>query len=121
MRDSDRGHVRAAPQSRARVSLRRPVAASAILKPLLKKHGLDKQLARYEFVTRWREIVGEEISKRSRPAYFRGNVLVVQVSSSVWAQELGFYKHVILNRIRKHVRDGQIVDDLAFCVNGDGY
>ena len=118
MRDPDREQVRVVPQARARVALRRPVAACAVLKPLLKRHGLDKQLARYEFVTRWREIVGEEISKRSRPECFRGSALVVRVSGSVWAQELGFYKHVILNRLRKHVRGDQIVDDLVFYVAG---
>lgn len=107
------GHV---PQSRARVALRRPVAVSQVLGPLLKRHGLDKKIARYEFVRRWPEIVGEEISKRTRPECFRGNTLVVRVCNSVWAQELSFYKQVILKRLRRHLTQGQVVDDLLFQV-----
>ena len=91
------------PHSIYRYSLykrRTPRVAGSILKSVLKHHGLEKKLAKYEFVVQWKEIVGGEIAKRSRPEHIRNNTLIVAVENSIWAQELSFQKDIILRRLK---------------------
>ena len=95
-----------------------PTAVEQILTNLLKKRGLDKQIARYKFVMSWKEIVGEEIAKRTRPECIQKGALVVRVCDSAWAQELSFQKHVILKRLKRYLAEGEIVKDLIFSVGG---
>lgn len=47
----------------------------------------------------WKEIVGEQASKHSYPAKTEHEVLVVNVDSSAWNQELFMNKGKILNKI----------------------
>lgn len=95
---------------------RDPVAAEKVLALALKKYGIDKDIARYKFVLHWKEIVGEEIAKRTRPECIRKNALVVRVSSSTWAQELGFQKDVILGRLKRFLSSDLAVTDIHFYV-----
>jgi len=89
---------------------RSPRIVKGILKSVLKSHGLEKKLARYEFILQWKEIVGAEIAKRARPEYIRGDTLVVGVESSTWAQELSFQKDIILNRLKRYSDFEGLVD-----------
>ncbi len=82
----------------------------------LRKFGLEKEIARYQFVLSWKEIVGEEIAKRSKPECIRGNALVVRVKDSIWAQELTFQKELILKRLKPYMNSDDIVEDVRFCV-----
>ncbi len=93
-----------------------PVLLRGILGRTLEKFGLDKDMARYQFVLRWKEIVGDEIAQRSRPESLRKRTLVVSVVSSAWAQELSFQKHIILHRLKKILGDEPPIDDIMFCV-----
>lgn len=97
---------------------REPARAEAILRSALRRHGIDKQLARYRFVLHWKEIVGEEIAKRSRPECIRSNTLVVRVCDSTWAHELSFRKEVILSRLRRFLGEEEVVRDVHFYVVG---
>ena len=87
-----------------------------ILGRTLQRLGLDKDLARYQFVLRWKEIVGEHIAARSRVESVRNGTLVVRVANSAWAQELSFQKHVILHRLKKIAGDEVEIDDIMFFV-----
>ncbi len=95
---------------------RDPVAAEKVLALALKKYGIDKDIARYKFVLHWKEIVGEEIAKRTRPECIRKDALVVRVANSAWAQELGFQKDVILARLKKFLSGDGAVSDIQFYV-----
>ena len=91
-----------------------PVLVRGILGNTLEKYGLDKQLARYQFVLRWPEVVGPEIAKRARPECLRNKTLVVRVSNSAWAQELSFQRHVLLHRLKKLLDDPDMITDITF-------
>jgi len=92
---------------------RAPKDVGSILKRVLKTHGLEKKLARYEFILQWKEIVGAEIAKRAKPEYLRGDTLIVLVESSIWAQELSFQKDIILRRL-KRFSDFEGLNDIHF-------
>lgn len=95
--------------------LRQLVKVDDALSSTLKRYGLVERFAEYEFILSWREIVGEEIAKRSRPECFQNGSLIVRVCNSTWAQELAFQKHVILHRLRKHL-ENEAIEDVVFTV-----
>ena len=97
---------------------RRPVPVQGVLMSTLQRYGLAEGFARYQFVTRWSEIVGSEIAKRAQPERLRGDTLVVRVCNSAWAQELSFQKQVILKRLQRFVDSDDSVKDIAFYVAG---
>ena len=95
-----------------------PDAINLVLKRALKRKGLDKDIARYQFVLHWEEIVGEEIAKRAVPECVRGDTLVVRVKDSAWAQELSFQKNVILKRLAHYSGKELKLNDVHFYVGG---
>ena len=95
---------------------RGPGTVQSALKAVLSKYNLDRDIARYEFVTRWKDIVGEEIAKRTWPECIRGGSLVVAVSSSAWAQELTFNKPMILKRLQRYTSNEDTITDVVFYV-----
>ena len=93
-----------------------PESVQKILTSALSKFGLDKDIARYQFVLHWKDIVGEDIAQRTRPECFRNGALVVRVKDSSWAQELSFQKEVILKKLRNFISSDLKVDDVQFYV-----
>lgn len=47
----------------------------------------------------WDGAVGETIAENARPAAFKGDLLLVHVSSSVWLQQLRFIKQEIMKKV----------------------
>jgi predicted nucleic acid-binding Zn ribbon protein len=96
-----------------------PQAAGKILSLALKRYGLDREVAKYEFVLHWRSIMGPVIADRSRPEVIQGSTLVIRVSNPQWAQELSFQKELILKRLNRFLADSHAlhqVDDVRFVV-----
>jgi hypothetical protein len=61
----------------------------------------------------WREVVGDRIARHARPGRLSRGVLTVQVSSSVWAQELS----LLSDELRARLRNGGVaVTSLRFAV-----
>ena len=93
-----------------------PSKVQDLLSSALSSVGIKKQVARYDFVLHWDHIVGEEIAKRTKPAYIKGDTLVCTVSSSSWAQELSFQKDFILHQLRPHLAKNQQLSNILFVV-----
>ena len=108
----------ARPNARLLARKATPHKVEQVLKSALRASGLDKEIARYQFILHWPEIVGEEIAKRTSPECLRAGALVVRVSDSAWAQELSFQKDVILSRLKKFLKGGEQVSDVMFYVAG---
>jgi predicted nucleic acid-binding Zn ribbon protein len=47
----------------------------------------------------WDNIVGDSVAKNARPAGFKGKILLVNVVSSVWIQELQFHKKEMIKKL----------------------
>ena len=47
----------------------------------------------------WEAAVGQAIAANTRPAAFRGKLLVVEVTSSTWLQELQFLKSDLITQV----------------------
>jgi predicted nucleic acid-binding Zn ribbon protein len=61
----------------------------------------------------WEEIVGAGIAKNAQPVAYQKKLLLVNVTSSVWIQQLQFLKGDILSRIKEVSGEG-MVDDIKF-------
>ncbi len=96
--------------------LKTPERVQKVLTSALSKFGLDKDIARYQFVLHWKEIVGEDIAQRTQPECFRNGALVVRVKDSSWAQELSFQKDVILKKLRNFISADVQINDVQFYV-----
>ena len=57
----------------------------------------------------WNEAVGEQIARNASPVLVRADVLHVNVSSSVWVQQLQFLRDTMLEKINANLRDRKSV------------
>jgi predicted nucleic acid-binding Zn ribbon protein len=60
----------------------------------------------------WAEVVGEAVAAQTRPTGMQRRVLLVATSSSAWAQNLGFERMRILEKLND--RTGQKLIDIKF-------
>ena len=61
----------------------------------------------------WDALVGPSIAANAQPAVFKGKLLLVHVSSSVWLQQLQFLKAEMIRKI--NAAFGQpMVEDIKF-------
>jgi predicted nucleic acid-binding Zn ribbon protein len=97
---------------------RAPELVQGILKAVLKNKNLDKDLARYKFVTEWESIVGKQIAAVTRVEAFRGTTLVIRVADNMWAQELQFHKEPLVKRLQRHAGEDVAIEDIRFYVAG---
>jgi len=51
----------------------------------------------------WPQVVGADVAEHARPAAFRNGRLVVFVDSTVWSQELQFFKGQIIEQINDNL------------------
>lgn len=72
-----------------------------ILATALNKFQLELGYESANISSIWKNIVGEAVCKNTRPAGFKGHTLLVYVSSSVWLQELQYYKKDIISRLNE--------------------
>lgn len=83
-----------------------PARIGSILTGSFSSLDLKKRLREYRIKKAWAEIVGENISKKARPARLRGKTLHVTVTSSPWMSELRFLKHDIISKINETLGEG---------------
>lgn len=61
----------------------------------------------------WKEVVGNAVAENARPAVFKGNLLLVHVSSSPWLQQLQFLKGDIIVRLNQALKQ-ELVKEMKF-------
>ena len=86
---------------------------SELLNSLIQKKGWKKQITRNRVFLLWDRIVGEDIAVHAQPFVVRGRTLWLNVSDSVWMQQLQFQKMTILERV-KQVLPGSSINDIRF-------
>lgn len=84
-----------------------------ILEDALYKFRTDSDLELTSVFTIWNSVVGEAVANNSKPAEFKGKILVVHVSSSVWMHELQYYKQDMIKKINK-ILGKDLICDIKF-------
>ena len=84
-----------------------------ILCDVLNTFQLDPDLELTRLFSLWDDVVGEALAKNARPAGFKGKILLVNVVSSVWIQELQYYKKDIIRKLNEALGK-ELVCDIKF-------
>jgi len=67
----------------------------------LRDLGLQKRLKTEQLTVLWPKIVGPTVAKIAYPAQFRNGTLFIDVSDSVWMQELKFQEGELIGRLNE--------------------
>lgn len=79
--------------------------------------GLRQIVEGANLVQEWEKVIKEPIASETRALKYLQGILYVEVTSSVWANELTFLKSKIIETINK--KNGkEIVKDIRFLVKG---
>ena len=70
-----------------------------ILENVLKSYRSDAEFGLKQIWRLWDEAVGETIANNARPAAFKGDILIVHVSSSTWTHQLQFLKNDLISTL----------------------
>ncbi len=81
-----------------------------VLQKTLRNMDLDAKLEGYRIWLLWRDIVGEQVARKTQPEKLRNRILFIRVSSSPWMQQLQTMKPMLLERIHKTIQGGAIRD-----------
>ena len=83
------------------------------LRSFVQKEGLDNGIQEQKAISVWPEVVGENISANSLPKSINSGILIVEVSNTVWRQELQLQKNTIIKKIN-NVLTKKIIKDIRF-------
>ena len=82
--------------------------------------GISDRVRAERVLTEWTELVGPRISARTRPDGIHDRVLVIEVASSAWLQELNLLRAQILAGLLERVGLPRLFDELKFRIAGRG-
>jgi len=73
----------------------------AALERSLRDLGLQKRLKTEQLTVLWPKLVGPTVAKIAYPAQFRSGTLFIDVTDSVWMQELKFQEAELIGRLNE--------------------
>lgn len=83
---------------------------AALLKSLTADRKWTKALNRHRIFDFWSEAVGREVAAHARPQVIRGTVLYVEVTDSVWMQQLHLQKGFLLVALNHRLGEEGLAD-----------
>ncbi len=89
--------------SRAARSAGEPVAFGSALGELLAERGWQTQAAGASVLSRWNELVGEQVAAHCRPVRLREGELTIEAESTAWATQLRLLSRTLTARLREQL------------------
>tara|TARA_B100000427_G_scaffold98355_1_gene80879 strand:- start:793 stop:1068 length:276 start_codon:yes stop_codon:yes gene_type:complete len=83
------------------------------IKKLLKKNGLEKGIAQQNAIDIWPEVVGSQVSEKTKATEIEHGVMIVKTETPAWRQELQFQKKDIISAMNKKLTK-TIIKDIRF-------
>jgi predicted nucleic acid-binding Zn ribbon protein len=87
-----------------------PKKIDSILGNILSNRGYLNVCKEFDVISQWKDIVGDKVSEVTVCNRVENGVLYVQVSSSVWRQELVYLKINIMKKIKENTNCTSIKD-----------
>jgi len=87
----------------------------SVLKEVAHDLNFEDKMEQVMLYRLWTAAVGEQIARNASPVLVRGGVLHVNVTSSVWVQELHFLRDMLLGKLNAGL-SGQKITDIRFKV-----
>lgn len=99
--------------------MQEPAPLGNILKQALKASNIDVDLELYRLWELWGDAVGPEIAQNARPEAIKGKLLLVNVSSAPWMQQLQYLKSELTEKLNTAFGK-QVVEDIRFKIGPVG-
>ena len=90
-----------------------PVTVAAALQDVMRQLGLTTKLNEYAAMTRWREIVGEQIARVAVPQRVENGILFVHVDSGPWRAELAARRLDLQRKVNEAI-GANVVKEIRF-------
>jgi predicted nucleic acid-binding Zn ribbon protein len=90
--------------------MERPVPLGSVLKEALKASNIDVDLELLRLWDSWTDAVGPDIAKNARPAAIKRKLLVVNVSSAPWMQQLQYLKEELIQKLNQALGRKAVAD-----------
>lgn len=91
-----------------------PRTAAVAIGAALQFRGITDDIRKNRLLTEWGELVGPKISARTRPYGVFDSVLIVEVASSAWLQELTMLRAQILAGLLERLGEPRLFAELKF-------
>jgi predicted nucleic acid-binding Zn ribbon protein len=78
------------------------VSLSAALQKVVNSAPMRRRLNAIPIASQWSAVVGDSVAQHAFPAALEKGVLMLEVDSSVWRQQLRLEKEELLNKIQTH-------------------
>lgn len=86
-----------------------------ILQNTIKRSRLEKRLTEVRIFVDYDEIVGDKISRISKPTFIQNNTLFIGVKNHIWLHQLYFLKSEIISKINSNLKRN-FIKDIKFSV-----
>jgi predicted nucleic acid-binding Zn ribbon protein len=91
----------------------KPAPLGGILQRALKASNIDLDMELSGLWEQWTDLVGAVIAENARPAAIKGKLLLVNVSSAPWMQQLQYLKQELIQKLNRALgRDA--VEEIRF-------
>ncbi len=80
---------------------------------MYRRYDIEKPIEQHKAILLWDEIVGNSITNVTTPKKIENDVLIVEVNSPVWRNELMFLKQNILQKLNQKLK-GEPIKEIRF-------
>ena len=98
---------------RMREKMGKPAPLGAILQQAMKASRIDVDLDAHRLWQQWEDVVGTTIAQNARPEAIKGKLLLVNVSSAPWMQQLQFLKPELIEKLNENL-GRKVVEEIRF-------
>ena len=96
-----------------RKKMSRPAPLGTTLQQAMEAARIDVDLDAYRLWQYWEDVVGQPIAQNTQPEAIKGNLLLVNVSSAPWMQQLQFLKSELIEKLNEALGK-DLVGDIRF-------
>lgn len=82
------------------------------IKDLLDAYRLSEKYNQASVIAHWERLMGKTIARRTGKIYFKGKILVIEITSAPLKHELSLSKSKMIELINKEI--GNVIDDIIF-------
>jgi predicted nucleic acid-binding Zn ribbon protein len=96
-----------------RKKMNKPAPLGTVLEQAVKASRIDVDLDAYRLWQQWEDVIGAAIAQNTRPEAIKGKLLLVNVSSAPWMQQLQFLKPELIQKLNQTLGK-ELVEDIRF-------
>jgi len=89
---------------------RKITPVGGVLSGLFSRREWHRRIALHQVFLFWEKAVGKEIAQQAQPSVIRGDILWVDVTDSVWMQQLHLQKMVLLEKVNSRLGQEKLAD-----------